>query len=113
MTDTHEATPALPGFDERTSINWLVGELHAVRGWLFAGELCLRCGIPVTEDNKRRFRRLASESALIISGQKGYIHVEWAKAEEIDHCCNALLSQAKELTARALRLRKTAHALIG
>lgn len=101
----------LPPEPER--INWLVGELHRAHGWLFAGELCRRCALEETEEHKRVLRRLASSSPLIVAGQKGYKHIEWATAEEVDHCCKALLSQARELGERAARIRRTAHALIG
>ena len=71
--------------------------------------LLVELGRPSTENNKRFIRQCASQSPLVISGQKGYLHIEHATPEEVDHACNVLESQAKEMLRRAACIRSAAH----
>jgi hypothetical protein len=82
-------------------------------GWLTANEILLIKNQPQTESNRRILRALASESIWIVSGQKGYKHIEHATAEEIDHAANWLESQAKKMSVRACALRSNAHKIFG
>lgn len=92
---------------------WLEGVLRRGGGWMFAAELCRLAGLPETEDGKRWIRKLASESRVIISGQRGYRHLACATPAEISHCRNALRSQARELLRRYVNLGRAAHQVIG
>jgi len=83
------------------------------RGWVLSRDLLIELGRPVNEDERRWLRKLAEESYEIISGQRGYCHVSDATADEVNHACNALESQAGKMSARALRLRRRMHAAVG
>lgn len=78
-----------------------------------ATDILISIGRPVTDANKRWLRELASQSEFILAGQRGYLHLESATAEEINHCCNWLNAQALKMSERAGRLRKNAHRIFG
>lgn len=111
----HPQNPQLDFFasPEMPDVEWIEGELDRARCWLFAAELCRRAGIEDDEDHKRWIRQLACRSKWVVSGQRGYRHMRHATAEEIDHCCAGLESQARELVTRAIRLRRNAHQMVG
>src|SRR5690242_12069544 len=77
---------------------WLESVLKAVQGWLTAEHILYHLGRATTDSNKRWLRELASQSQWIISGQRGYKHIEHATAEEIEHAANWLESQAKKMS---------------
>ena len=60
----------------------------------------------------RATRALASSSRWIISGQRGYKHLECATAEEVQHAASWLESQAKKMSDRACAIRRNAHRII-
>lgn len=94
-------------------VRWLENVLKDGRDWLTAAEILGLVAKPPTEDNKRWVRSLASRSGWVISGQKGYKHIEQANTEEIDHCANMLESQARELSHRSGTIRRNAHKIFG
>ncbi len=61
----------------------------------------------------RDIRQMASESAKIISGQKGYKHIAHGTSEEVNHAASWLESQAKKMSDRACSIRREAHKIFG
>ena len=79
-------------------------------GWHTARELAAK-----HELTDRRVRALAEASnGLIISGPgtPGYQHTSHCTAEEIAHATDTLISQARRMMHRAIRIRRRAHATI-
>lgn len=85
--------------------------------WYSAARLA--CLLPSTDGQTLnlgdREIRAAAEAAKgqIISGQKGYKHIQHATPEEVSHFVNWMESQAKRMIARAQAARQTAHKLFG
>ncbi|HUS37327.1 MAG TPA: hypothetical protein VM680_18415 [Verrucomicrobiae bacterium] len=80
------------------------------KGWITAAQLLVTAWWPITEENKRLLRDLASQSdGQIISGQRGYRHIRHATLEEIDHAANWLQHQAVEMDNRARAIRRRKH----
>jgi hypothetical protein len=103
---------AAPAPDGRVLL--LSAFLYGYKDWVCAGKLCLVLGEPNTESGRRRVRGLAEAAAPdVISGQRGYKHVEWATADEVAHFISWTESQARKMTARAEAVRRRMHALIG
>lgn len=102
--------PLLPTPPAPTSLPWLVGWLFDNPGWHLAPEIEAACDQRLGE---RQIRALAAGSDSIISGHRGYRHLERASAEEIRHFLAGLESRCTELTARAIRIRRRAHQLVG
>src|SRR5689334_21696813 len=105
--------PLLPDPADGRNVRWLEDLLRGRPGWLTAAQLLQLLGDPDTDALKRELRLLANASEWIISGQKGYKHLEHATAEEISHFCNWMESQAKQMTQRAETLRRNAHRIFG
>lgn len=86
--------------------------LYALQGanrWMTARELVGAIG-----GDERTVRACAEELGCeVISGQRGYRHVDLATPEEIRHFIRWMESQAKRMTQRALRTQRRAHKLIG
>jgi hypothetical protein len=93
-----------------SDLAWLENLLAGARCWVTAADIMLTVGCLL---NDRDLRALASQSNFIISGQKGYKHIEHSTPEEIHHCAAALESQAKQMAERAGRIRSAAHKLFG
>jgi hypothetical protein len=91
---------------------WLEYYLREHGGWHTAAMVLMAGCREVTESNKRWIRELASGSAWVLSGQKGYCHLRHAKPEEISHAAAWLEHQAREMGERAARLRRAGHRLI-
>ena len=89
---------------------WLEHWLRASGRWWTAAELRRATGDRLGD---RELRALASASEWILSGQRGYKHLEAATAEEIDHAAAWLESQARKMEQRAIRLRRAGHRRIG
>lgn len=102
------ATPA-----EDKNVRWLEDLLCRNPGWRTAAEVLQCLGREPTDDQKRMIRALAQESEWLISGQKGYKHLEHATAEEVNRFANWMESQAREMTLRAQTLRRNAHRIFG
>lgn len=88
-------------------VAWLENMLRGARCWMTAADIRLSTHGHV---NERDLRALASASAWIISGQKGYKALDHATPEEIAHASNWLESQAKKMSERACAIRRNAHA---
>jgi len=91
-------------------VAWLENLLKGANCWMTAADIMQTV---VGRLGDRDVRALASQSAWIISGQKGYKHVEHATPEEIHHCAAWLESQAKLMGERAGRIRSSAHKIFG
>jgi hypothetical protein len=74
--------------------------------WLSASEILNLIGLPNTETNRRHIRHCAEAFGdEIISGQKGYCHIDNASEEDVKRFCNWMTSQADKMTTRATRTR--------
>lgn len=70
--------------------------------WLNASDLVSRLGLDDTESNRRKIRQCAEDlGAEIISGQRGYRHVDRASVEEVRHFTAWMESQARKMQERA------------
>ena len=88
------------------------GYLRAAGRWMSAREYLVRHDVAPTESNRRWLRGLAEKSADVISGQRGYCHVECATVEELNHASAWLISQGRKMMLRGLRIRRVAHGRI-
>jgi hypothetical protein len=92
------------------NVKWLEELLKGAKAWMTARDISLTCGGRVGD---RDIRALASASEWIISGQRGYKHIEHATPEENAHASNWLISQGKHMIKRGCRIRKNAHRRMG
>jgi hypothetical protein len=92
------------------NVQWLEDMLKGAACWMTASDISLSTRGHV---NERDLRALASASEWIISGQKGYKHIEHASPEENAHASNWLISQGKNMIKRGCRIRRNAHRRIG
>jgi hypothetical protein len=92
------------------SVDTVIAVLEQEKTWLKASQLLVKLGERVTDNRKRKLRRLAEHSrGQIISGQKGYKHIKHATLEEIEHAANWLEHQAVEMGDRARAIRRMRH----
>lgn len=91
-------------------VSWLERLLTESRCWMSAADIRETTNGRVTD---RDVRETASGCPRIISGQKGYKHIAYATAEEINHAANWLESQAKKMSDRACAIRRHAHRILG
>lgn len=92
------------------NVQWLEKLLKDSACWMTASDISLSTGGRVGD---RDLRALASASEWIISGQRGYKHIEHATPEENAHASNWLISQGKIMIKRGCRIRRNAHRRIG
>lgn len=112
MTTT-QRDPQLGLFEARPddkNVVWLEELLAGARAWMTARAIAATVAGRIGD---RDLRALASASAWIISGQRGYKHLQHATPEEIDHAAHWLESQAKKMSERACSIRRNAHRVIG
>ena len=105
--------PQLGLFESRAgdaNVQWLETLLRGAGCWMTARDIMQTC---VGRLQDRDVRELASASEWIISGQRGYKHMEHATAEETDHASNWLVSQGKKMIKRGMALRRNGHKLLG
>lgn len=95
---------------EDPNVAWLEELLRGAACWMTARDIEHTSGGRVGD---RDIRALASASAWLISGQRGYKHLEHASPEEVAHAANWLESQAKKMSDRAGLIRRNAHRRIG
>ncbi len=95
------------------NVRWLEDLLRSHPGWMTAAQILELLGQDDTDTAKRQLRLLANSSEWVISGQKGYKHLEHATTEEISHFANWMESQAKQMTRRAEAVRRNAHRIFG
>lgn len=98
---------------EDQNVRWMESYLKEVREWMTAAALAVLVGKPDSDDSRRWVRSLAQASDWVISGQKGYKHLEHSTPEEISHFINWMESQGKKMIGRAERMRRNAHAVFG
>lgn len=110
LTDQPELFTARP---DDAGVKWLEECLCRYGRWMPAAELLPLVGRPADEAGKRWLRQLAHASEWILSGQRGYKHLDHSTAEELDHAAAWLESQARQMTVRALALRRNGHRRIG
>jgi hypothetical protein len=116
MINTIDPEPQQPTLFDRhpaaipAELHWLETTLLSAADWMTARDIQTVGG---QQFHDRAIRRLANQSANIISGQNGYRHIDTATPEEIRHCANALTSQADQMRLRAIRILRRAHALVG
>jgi hypothetical protein len=95
------------------NIVWLENYLLAHQDWLTARHLAVIAGKDDGIEAGRWVRALAQESCWVISGQKGYKHLQHATAEEVKRFVAWMESQAKKMIERAERMRRNAHTIFG
>jgi hypothetical protein len=95
---------------EDANVVWLETLLKGAGCWMTSRDIIQTCGAKLLD---RDVRELASASGWIISGQRGYKHMEHATIEECDHASNWLVSQGKKMIVRGMLLRRNAHKQIG
>ena len=83
----------------------LLAYLEAAQGWRTREQIAAATGL---SDREARLARQYADGA-IIYGQRGFRATSCATVEEIAACANTLESQAREMTAQAIRLRNRAH----
>ena len=91
-------------------VAWLEKLLQGAGCWMTAADVTQTV---IGRLNDRNVRELASQSCRIISGQKGYKHIEHGTPEEIAHSANWLISQGKKMIRRGIGQRRAAHGRIG
>jgi hypothetical protein len=96
-------------------VAWLEKLLLEAKGWMTAAEILQAIGRPVTDDNKRWIRNVASRAEFILSGpgSPGYKHMRNCEIEDVVHYARALIAQGREMVRRGIRLIRNAHRLIG
>jgi hypothetical protein len=105
------AAPDLFAFTGETlSVAWLENLLRGAGCWMTARDLILTTR---GQAHERLLRELASASPAIITGQKGYKHIEHATAAEIAHASDWLISQGQKMIARGITIRRSAHRRLG
>lgn len=92
------------------NVAWLERTLTVVGDWMLAKELANASGGRLSD---RDVRLLAEGSDCVISGQRGYKHLDRATAEEISRFVAWMESQGKKMIGRAERIRRHAHGRIG
>jgi len=95
------------------NVKWMERFLREHGRWWTAAEILRYMRREETEDGKRMLRALASASGWVVSGQKGYKHLEHATAEEVNRFCVTLEGEAKKMGDRAGRIRRAAHQIFG
>lgn len=105
-----ELTPQTAQTDAAPDVRWLEELLRGAGCWMTARDVMLTCRGRLHD---RDLRALASASSRIISGQKGYKHIEHGTTEEIAHASNWLISQGRVMIQRGIRIRRAAHGRIG
>lgn len=103
---------APPRHSEDRDVAWLENLLKANKDWMTSTQCIGMLQRPASDDNRRWIRELASRSEWIISGQKGYKHIEHGTTEEINHAANWLESQANKMSKRAAGIRRNAHRIL-
>lgn len=106
-----DSQPDLFGIEaDSVSVKWLENLLRGSGCWMTAKDIILTTR---GKAHERTLRELASKSSQVISGQKGYKHIEHATAEEIDRAANWLVSQGKQMIKRGISIRRSGHRRIG
>ena len=102
--------PGEPRQCELEGAEWLRRLLWQSGQWLTCREIIRYSADRTCEREVRRWAEVAEGE--VISGQLGYRHTQRATAEEIQHACDWLESQAQRMMERSVRTRRRAHQLI-
>lgn len=105
--------PIFQAQQDADQVRLLEDILRSNSDWMTSAAILVRMGLKVDENTRRDLRRLASKTANIISGTRGYRHMDHATTDEITHAVATLESQAKEMLSRATRIRHQAHSRLG
>lgn len=114
MPATAQQPPLFQVDPDDPNVDIFVDFMRSAHRWLRASDILSEWRMEDTDSNRRLIRALAEASgADIISGQKGYRHIEHASPEEVHHAAAWLESQAKKMSDRACAIRRRAHQIIG
>ena len=115
MTDPVQPDLFPPRPEAATDTAWLEGLLDTVKDWMTAAEILQSIGKPVTEDNRRWLRDVASRCEYVLSGpgSPGYRHIKHSNLEECAHYGDAKISQGKEMIRGGIKIRRAAHKILG
>jgi hypothetical protein len=78
-------------------------------GWLTADEIAARMGNDTTDRFVREIASAACPAVVSYPGSPGYKLWKLCSVEEIDHCIEAIESQAKDMLKRAIMYRQAYH----
>jgi len=96
-----------------SDVNRWVALVWSKRGWITAAQ-CIEVLGDQFDGDDRTIRSFAEAcGGCIISGRKGYKHIDHATTEEVDHFCNQMESQARRMLDRSCRTRTLAHRIVG
>lgn len=97
------------GCSDPSEVCQLIDLLSASGSWLTAEQITEQIGW-----NDRKIRKLAAESdGLIISGNHGYKHTRHATPDELAEFWGRMVSQGKQMIARAILAKRKHHQLVG
>src|SRR4051812_36063151 len=114
MSEQQTEMPLYAGKPVAKNVTWLENLLCDRRDWMTAAEIIQAGCLKDTDDNKRYIRQLANASEFVLSGpgSPGYKHLKFCTAKEAQHYIDAGVSQGKSMIKRAIRLRRSAHAIL-
>jgi hypothetical protein len=112
MGDAQGTLPLYEAGPDDPAVQWLEQQLRECQCWKTAAELLTLVGKEGSADGPRWIRMLAEATRWIVSGQRGYKHLEYCTPEEISHFVNWMESQGKKMIRRAERVRRNAHAVL-
>ena len=93
-----------------TNVVWLEQLLKGAHVWMTARDIIQTCGARLLD---RDVRELASASGWIVSGQRGYRHMDHATVEEVERAAAWMISQGRKMIKRGVLLRCNARKKIG
>ena len=111
MKDPQANLPLFQVAPDDPNVAWLESYLQEHREWMTAKQILVVAGKEGRDE--RWVRALAQESAWVISGQKGYKHLDHATGEDVCRFVEWMESQAKKMIGRAERMRRNAHSVLG
>lgn len=95
---------------EHHDVPRLVALLHARADWVHAALILDHWQVPETEHNKRFIRALAAAAEPdIISGQRGYKHIDHATRDEVMHFAASMRSQMSKMDTRVSAVLRRFH----
>ena len=90
----------LDATDKRKDVRWVSGKA-----------ICEMLGWMVCESSRRKIRKIAEQnSKRVITGNKGYMLLQFANMDEVQHAANRLEAHGKSEIQRAVDLRNAYHA---
>jgi hypothetical protein len=92
------------------NVVWLERLLDTMGTWMTARQIATASAGRLDD---RQIRVLASATTSVISGQRGYRHIDHATLEEADRASTWLVSQGREMIRRGIALRREGHRRLG